>query len=307
MRVLVTGAGGNLGRAAVPALAAAGHHLRLLDFRPLPTDHETVAGDVRDPDVLAHAMEGVDAIVHGAALHGVHLDTWSAEDFWSINATGTFNIYEAARDAGVRRIVLASSMVVYGGLGGSGDRWGVRTEQSPHRPADLYGTTKIVTEHIARSYAHQHDTTSIALRLGMFVPETFERYGFRLLFGGVDDRDVGQAVTRAIDHQTPDKFAAFNIMADSGFGPDDLRELDEDLTGAIESRWPGTLQLAQQNGLDLEELMWGRLLFPIQHAREVLGYQPAYNFDAFLRAWRRGDTAHYPFAHEPWWGAARPT
>ena len=114
MRILVTGAGGNLGRVVSPVLAKAGHELRLFDFRAVPSDHEVIVGDVRDPDAVARAMRGVDAVVHGAALHGVHLGNWSVDDFWSTNCTGTFVVYDAAREAGVRRIVLASSMAVYG-------------------------------------------------------------------------------------------------------------------------------------------------------------------------------------------------
>ena len=307
MRVLITGAGGNLGRAAVPALAAAGHELRLLDFRPLEGEHETVVGDVRDPDVVARAMDGTDVVVHGAALHGIHLDTWPPAEFWSTNATGTFTVYEAARTVGIPHVVLASSMVVYGGVAGAGDGWQVRTEDSPQRPEDLYGLTKVVTEQTARSYADVHGISTVALRLGMFVPETFERYGFRLLFGGVDDRDVGSAVALALDHRPAGGFEAVDIMADPGLTRDDLARLDTDVAAVLEERWPGTLELVEQHGLDLGELVWGRLLFPVDRARSVLGYQPSYDFGAFVDAWRRGDRDHYPFAGEPWWGAEGPT
>jgi len=71
MKVLVTGAGGNLARVVVPALAAAGHTPRLLDFRPIDTAHELLQGDVRNPNDLARAVDGVDAVVHAAALHGI--------------------------------------------------------------------------------------------------------------------------------------------------------------------------------------------------------------------------------------------
>ncbi len=305
MLVLITGAGGNLGQAAVPALEREGHSLRLLDFRPLETDHELVVGDVRDPSTVGEAMAGVDAVVHGAALHGVHLDSWPAGDFWSINTGGTFTVYDAARAAGVRHVVLASSMVVYGGVGGEADRWGIRTEESPFRPEDVYGLTKVVTEETARFYASVHGVNTVALRLGMFVPETFERYGFRLLFGGVDDRDVGQAVALALHQEPAGGFAAFDIMADSGLSAEDLPRLDADLRGTLEERWPGTPGLVAEHGLDLNELIWGRLIFPVNRARTQLGYRPAYDFTAFLEAWRRGDQGHYPRAGEKWWGVDR--
>jgi nucleoside-diphosphate-sugar epimerase len=305
-RVLVTGAGGNLGRAAVPALAAAGHHPVLFDNRPVPSDQEFVLGDVRDAAAVARAVRGADAVVHAAALHGVHLDTWSAEDFWSINVTGTFNVYEAARAAGVPQVVLGSSMVVYGDVGGGDEPWHAVTEQSPLQPTNLYGLTKVLSEDIARYHATAGTVETVALRLGMFVPETFERYGFRLLFGGVDDRDVAQSVVRALDHRPFHGFAAFDIMADSGLPVDVLPRLHTHLAEVLDDRWPGLRSIVEDRGLDLESLVWGRRLYPVDLAREVLGYQPEYDFAAFLDALRREDRGHYPYAHEPWWGVDGP-
>jgi UDP-glucose 4-epimerase len=305
-RVLVTGAGGNLGRAVVPALVEAGHCPVLFDFRPITTEQEFVEGDVRDAAAVARAMDGVDAVVHAAALHGIHLQTWSAEDFWSINVTGTFNVYQAARDAGVRQVVLGSSMVVYGDIGGGDEAWEAVTEQSPLRPTNLYGLTKVLSEDIARYCATAGVISTVALRLGMFVPETFERYGFRLLFGGVDDRDVAHAVLRALEHRPQDGFAAFDIMADSGLVPDELPRLDTELAAVLDEHWPGATSLVQDRGLDLASLIWGRRVYPVQHARAVLGYEPRYDFAAFLDALRRDDPSHYPCAQEPWWGVERP-
>jgi hypothetical protein len=61
--------------------------------------------------------------------------------------------------------------------------------------------SKWLCEELARYHARRHQLPTVAPRLGMFVPETFERYGFRLLFGGVDDRDAAQAVLLALEHE----------------------------------------------------------------------------------------------------------
>ena len=303
MRVLITGAGGNLGRVLAPALAAEGHTPKLFDARPLESEHEAVQGDVRDRGDVRAALEGVDAIVHAAALHGVHVDRWAPDDFWSINATGTFNVFESAREAGIDRIVLSSTMAVYGeSMEPPEDAWGIVTEESPVLPRDVYGMSKWLCEDLARFYARRWAITTVSLRLGMFVPETFERYGFRLLFGGVDDRDVAQAVARALTHEPEQGFDVFNIVADVPFGPDDTALLRRDPRSALERQWPGCTQLFDERGLDLDELIWGDLLWPPTKAQRVLGYEPRFNFGEFLDALRRDDRGHYPFADLPWWG-----
>jgi UDP-glucose 4-epimerase len=303
VRVLVTGAGGNLGRVVVPALVGGGHRPRLADARALQTEHGFVQADVRSLEEVRHAVRGVDAVVHAAALHGIHLNRWTSQDFWQTNVTGTFNVLEAARELGVQRFVLCSTMAVYGqSAEPPAAAWGVVTDDSPTLPTDVYGMSKCLCEHMGRYYARRWGISTVALRLGMFVPETFERYGFRLLFGGVDDRDVAQAVLLALDHDPAGGFDHFNVFADVPFGPEDAGALQEDPAAVLESHWPGCTELVRHLGLDLGELLWGRTIWMTEKAKRLLGYRPRYNFAEFLAAWRAGDTAHCPFAGLPRWG-----
>lgn len=303
MHVLITGASGNLGRALVPALVEAGHTPRLMDFRPLETLHPFIQGDVRSADDVRRAVAGVDAVVHAAALHGIHLRNWVPHDYWAINVTGTFNVYEAAREAGVEQLVLCSTMGVYGASAQPpADAWGVVTEGLPCLPAEIYGVSKRLCEELARDYGRRWGMRTVALRLGMFVPERFERYGFRLLFGGVDDRDVAQAVLRALAYAPPSGFDAFNIMADVPFTDADAHGLQHDLLGTLERFYRGVSHLVTARELNLSELVWGRTIWRVDKAKRLLDYQPRYNFDGFLRALEAEDTDYYPYANLPWWG-----
>lgn len=305
MRVLVTGAGGNLGRATLPALADAGHEPRALDFRPLDSPFDSVRGDVRDVAAVSRALHGIDAVVHAAALHGIHLKAWPPEEFWSINATGTFTVYEAARVAGVARVVFASSMGVYGrSLEATSDAWAWVHEGLPELPVDVYGLTKLLGEAIGRHYARANGMSTVALRLGMYVPATFEHYGFRLLFGGVDERDVAQAVLRSLTYEPDGGFDAFDIMSATPFGPDDARALHADPLGVLERYWPGCLALFAEKRIDPAEQMWGRFLWPTDKARDKLGYRPRYNFEQFLEALAADDAGRYPFLGLPHWGVS---
>ncbi len=308
MRVLVTGAGGNLGRAVIPALVEAGHEPRLMDFRPLPGEHRVVVGDVRDPSALARAMDGVDAVVHGAAIHGVHLDRWRPTDFWDINATGTFGVYHAARAAGVSRVVFSSSMVVYGQSSAPPpDAWALVSEDSPTLPDNVYGLSKVAGEETARFHARASGISTVSLRLGMFVPESFERYGFRLLFGGVDDRDVAQATLRALEHAPTAGFAAFNVMADTPFTRADLEQLGADPLAVLDAHYPGTSDVVARRALDPSALIWGRTVWSVERAKAELGYRPTYDFGRFLTALEADDRSLYPFEGLPWWGVQRDT
>lgn len=305
MRVLITGAGGNLGRAVAPLLAEQGHAPRLMDFRPLDSPYEFIAGDVRNADDVRRAMDGMDAVVHAAALHGIHLSKWTPQDFWDVNVTGTFHVFEAAREQGVKRLILCSTMGVYGDSARPlEDAWNVVTEELPCLPGDVYGLSKLLCETMGRTYARRWGVVTIALRLGMFVPEpSLERYGFRLLFGGVDDRDVAQAVLQSLTFAPEeDGFDAFNIMADTPFTSDDARALRTDAPSVLERHFPGCTALFQERELNASELLWGRTIWSVDRAKRLLGWRPHFNFDGFLRALAAGDKTYYPFAGLPWWG-----
>ena len=103
MKVLVTG-GGLLGSEIAHGLVAAGHDVSVLDLRaPAGTPPWTVAvGDIRDFDAVSAAVAGADVVVHTAALHHIHMASFTPTDFVNINVTGTFNVLEAAHASSVR-------------------------------------------------------------------------------------------------------------------------------------------------------------------------------------------------------------
>lgn len=308
MKILITGAGGNVGRAILPLLRKQGHTLRLLDFRPLdlPSEEgvEIVEGDLRDAQAVRRAVAGVDAVIHAAALHGIHLGKWTPQDFWDINVSGTFHVFEAARQEGIQRIVLCSTMGVYGqSAHPPPDAWNIITEDLPCLTTDVYGMSKKLCEEIGQHYARNSGITTLALRLGMFVPEqTLARYGFRLLFGGVDDRDVAQAISRCLTVTPPERFDAFNIMADVPFTAADAGALLQDPISVLERYYPGSAALFQTQGIHIPEMIWGRTIWSVEKAKRELEYSPQYNFPQFLRAFAEGDPNHYPVQGLPWWG-----
>ena len=304
MKVLITGAGGNLGRVLAPTLAENGHEPVLMDYRPINTTYRFIQGDVTHKVDVLDAVRGMDAIVHAAAFHGIHLAKYSRDDYWNLNVAGTYNVYEAARENGVKKILLCSTMGVYGkSIAESDNSFAVVTEDLPLLPADFYGQSKKMCEDLAAFYNRNHTIQTIAYRLGMFVPENFIRYGFRLLKGGVDDRDVAQAFLLGLSNDSIG-FDAFNIMAEVPFSKDKFVAWRQEPTVLLEKSFPGIAELVKARGENLDELanMWGYVYWSIDKAKQVLGYEPKYNFPQFYEALKKDDQAHYPYANLPWWG-----
>ena len=124
--VLVTGGAGFIGRAVTKELLRRGHDVRVLDSlieqvhgdreRPedFPDEAELIVGDIRNKDVVTHALKGVDSVIHLAAEVGVGQSMYAVERYTSVNETGSAVLFEALIDHPVRRVVTASSMSIYG-------------------------------------------------------------------------------------------------------------------------------------------------------------------------------------------------
>ncbi|MEU9667389.1 NAD-dependent epimerase/dehydratase family protein [Streptomyces bobili] len=189
MRVLVTGGAGFIGSHVVDALRARGHEPLVFDVREDP------AADVRDPAAVADALAGVDAVCHQAAMVGLGNGVADAAEYVSRNDLGTAVLLAAMAGAGVRRLVLAGSMVVYGegryacarhGVVRPGPRAvadldagrfeplcpacgqdlspGLVGEDAPLDPRNVYATTKLAQEHLAAAWARSTGGSAVSLR-----------------------------------------------------------------------------------------------------------------------------------------------
>jgi nucleoside-diphosphate-sugar epimerase len=281
MRVLITGAGGTLGLALAPALEQAGHEPVLQDVRELESAYEFVQGDVRSAEDVLAAARDVDVIVHAAAIHGIHLGDHSTREFYDLNLTGTLNVWEAAVEVGARAVVFSSTMGVYKTHSAPGGGSALR-EDTPLRPGDVYGWTKLAGEELCQLYGRTHGIPSVALRFGMFVPEPFFRYGIRLLYGGVDTSDVVRSVLTSMDALTSGKltWGSFNVESAVPFQDDDVEQLARDPLPVLDRYYPGASELLRERGVD--SLAPITVSYPMDHAKQVLGFEPQCNFEQWL-------------------------
>lgn len=171
MRVLVTGGTGIIGSLTGRALAARGHEVRLFDAHPPPAaasgaGAEVVQGDVLVPEQLDAAVHEVDVVVHLAYSLGADSN---AHPFAAtrLNVQGSANVLEAARTAGAARVVLASSVAIYGSDGRYGPEElpldeDAATHLSPGMA--LYGAGKLYLEQLAEAYRSAYGLLSVGVR-----------------------------------------------------------------------------------------------------------------------------------------------
>jgi uronate dehydrogenase len=160
-RVLLTGAAGYVGTVLRNGLAGRYSVLRVSDIAELgePREgEEVVSADIRKPDEVDRMMEGVDSVVHLGAFPVEN--TW--ENILETNIAGTYNVFDAARQHGVKRIVFASSNHAIGFY-----RRGRRIDSSvPQRPDSRYGLSKAFGEDLGSLYADKHGFGFMAIRIG---------------------------------------------------------------------------------------------------------------------------------------------
>lgn len=189
-RILLTGAAGNLGKVLRDRLKRYADVVRVSDIASLGDareQEEVVACDLSDARAVHALVDGVDAIVH---LGGVSVER-PFEEILPANIQGTYNLYEAARRHGVRRVVFASSNHVIGYY-----RQGeVLDADTPPRADGYYGISKAFGEQVGSFYSDRYGIDTVALRIGSSFPEPKDR---RMMVTWLGYEDLEQLVKRAI-------------------------------------------------------------------------------------------------------------
>ena len=235
-RVLVTGSSGAVARSIIPELTAHGHEVRGFDRVPTARVAESVVEDIENAKAVRLAMQGMDTVIHLAAIPD---DT----DFHCLagpNVMGLFNVMHAARELGVARVILASSIQVVGKSSRGHGRVSVRDAA----PGNHYALTKLWAEQMGEMYSRCYGMSVIAVRIGWLVrsrdeavamlkrPHLSEIYlsasdAGRFFRCAVEAPKVGFAVVYAM-----------SLEASSAFDLEPSREL---LGFIPQDRWPGGL------------------------------------------------------------------
>jgi nucleoside-diphosphate-sugar epimerase len=210
MKVIVTGSSGQIGRYVMKEFVEAGHEVTGLDLQPA----EGVPGGFLLVD-LTNAGEIYNALARTGAEAVVHLGAWAnagvAPDprTYGENTTGTFNLFQACADMGIRRIVSASSAQVYG-FAGAPPHYTPVDEDHPVRPVNCYALSKVAGEQAADYFVHNYGLEILSFRfMGVRPPHKIEEEikamaedpasGSWLLWTRTDARDAARACRLAIE------------------------------------------------------------------------------------------------------------
>lgn len=229
-KVLITGASGLVGKVFLNH-ARGKYELSALNRRHIE-EIECHQADIANLNAIQPAFKGKETVVHLAALAklGAGFDELLAH-----NVIGTYNVFEAAKRAGVKRVVFASSgatvtgwesewpfnALVEGRYNDAPESWHKVTHETPTRPAGFYGWSKVVGESLARHYSDAHGMSMICLRLGRVNPEN-RPVDSRNFSVWCSYRDVSQLIERCIDAPDDIKFDIFYAVSNNKWSYRDI-------------------------------------------------------------------------------------
>lgn len=192
-KVLLAGAAGFIGRMLREHWGDR-FDLRLADVVPIEdADHESVTFDAADYGLMRSACEGVETVIHLAADPSMQAEFY--ESLLSRNVIATYNAFQAAHEAGCKRIVFASSV---NAILGHDDITPVPWDSTVY-PINVYGATKCWGEALGRVYAHTHNLSSIMVRIGSPRFEQDGDWDPEKPSWGISARDTAQLFAKCIE------------------------------------------------------------------------------------------------------------
>lgn len=309
MRVLLTGSSGWLGRYLAPLLAENGHRVIGLDV--VPGAHTQVIGTVADRALIDRIMgeHGIEAVIHGGALHKPDIVRYPRQAFVDVNVTGTLNLIEAAVAAGNDRFLFTSTtslMIrsdVRAGAGADG-AWWMDEDFGPIEPRNIYGITKLAAEQAVKLVHREHGINVAILRTGRFFPEDDDTHAVpsgpnlkanELLNRRLTVEDAAAAHLAALEAAPAIGCDTFILSAPPPFARADAGELARDARAVIARYHSDAADLYAARGWVLPDSI-DRVYDP-SRAERRFGWRAQSDFGSVLAALRDGTAL--PFAHDP--------
>lgn len=317
-KVLVTGADGFIGSHLVEELIKDGYEVRAfalynsfntwgwLDSLPGGTldKIDVFTGDVRDPNAVRKAMEGMDAVMHLAALIAIPFSYYAPDTYVDTNIKGTLNVLQAARDLGTERVLVTSTSEVYGTA-----QYVPIDEKHPYQGQSPYSATKIGADRLAESFYRSFSLPVTIVRpFNTFGPRQSARAVIptiitQLLSGKAEIKLGSLAPTRDFNYVKDTARGFIEILKSSRTIGEEINiatqreisigQLAEELIRQIN---PEARIVCDEQRLRPEKSEVERLLGANAKIRSLTGWKPRYTFEEGLAetiAWIKGNMGHY--------------
>lgn len=215
-RVLLTGAAGRVGRAFLK-FHGAEYDLRLVDrdvSALSPADNwEIIHANLSEPDVCQDLCAGIDTVIHLAGDPSPRAGFY--ESLLDNNFKSAYNIFQAAKDQGCRRVIFASTIQTIEGYPLDSQAW----PEMPTKPMNMYAVSKVFGEAMAHYFAHAEGLSCICVRIGAFEgnhPNGLDVYDGRTLSAFASERDLSHLFVRCVEQEDV-QFAIVHGISDNRF------------------------------------------------------------------------------------------
>ena len=300
MKIFVTGGAGFIGSHTTEELIRHGHEVTVLDnfstgrrdnLKAVKKRLNLIKGDINDTRLLKKCVRHMDAVMHLAAISSVQQSLLQPDRTHHANVTGALNVFQAAADQGIKKVVYASSCAVYGNNPKLPKR-----EDMPMEPVSFYAESKRANESYARLFHHSHNMTMTGMRyfnvfgerqapgspysgvISIFMKQ-FRSRRRPLIFGDgkqtrdfVYVRDIARANRLALESQA----AACNVWNVGSGGSISLNQLLDMMNQVYGSRLKAHYRPARMGEVR-------HSLADIRNIREALGFSPEFSFASALR------------------------
>jgi nucleoside-diphosphate-sugar epimerase len=308
MKILVTGSAGHLGEALMRTLRA--RKIDAVGLDVLDSPFTDIVGSIADRVVVDRAMRGITDVLHAATLHKPHVVSHSRQDFVDTNVSGTLNLLEAATANRVRAFIYTSTTSTFGDAltppRGAPATW--ITEDVVPIPKNIYGVTKVAAEDLCQLFHRNQKLPCLVLRTSRFFPEGDDVPELReawddtnlkineLLYRRVDVEDVVSAHFCALEKAASLGFGRFIVSATSPFSSADTAALGVDAPPVVRRLVPEFESIYSARGWKMLPVF--DRVYVNDRARQLLGWQPQYDFRRAIAAVAAGKDWLSPLARE---------
>ncbi|SMY34401.1 UDP-glucose 4-epimerase [Photobacterium malacitanum] len=276
MKILITGTAGRVGRAIYINLMKK-HQVVGIDRTPCST--ADYVGDIRDTALLTKALEGVEVIIHTAALHAPHVGLVSDNEFEDINIKATEQLALLGVKKGIKHFVFTSTTALYGFASTPAGVAGWVNETVTPSPKTIYHKSKIEAEQILENISNVFNLPVTVLQMSRCFPEPVNVMAVYRLTRGIDARDVASAHACAIEKRLPG-FRRYIISGQTPFSKTNCDRLYQNADDIIREFAPELAESFANRGWRLPQSL--DRVYDSTLAQQELGWQPKYGYESVL-------------------------